>query len=347
MPINKDLILKLIFSFAFIGIALRVLIPVIYEYLIRKIPGNSHHDKDFDMMIRRQKERLRSQHGLYGDIVSIQSSARDEKKIHSTSNQLSPEIQKIIKESQWGGSQLVKDIQTTITKSYSYTLSDSKIQQHVVFFEKNHLFQMLNSHHQNSFDSIKNFLIATILFELLVNEARDKQFFITNSISKKLAIPPGELALAIQIKVLMILSSKKTIKDERIYSDQLLLNQYSETSIREAVETVISKESNTWAKSNSLFFEELSLALNYASMLSPIPKIQNRKDVDTACAVLGVDKNQSLEEIKKTYKKIALQKHPDKIVSQKLPIAIERKAIEKFNRIQEAMEILTEFKNKE
>jgi curved DNA-binding protein CbpA len=51
-----------------------------------------------------------------------------------------------------------------------------------------------------------------------------------------------------------------------------------------------------------------------------------------------------LEEVKKLYKKLALQKHPDKIVSQKLPKVLERRAFERFNKIQEAYEVITSAK---
>jgi DnaJ like chaperone protein len=75
-------------------------------------------------------------------------------------------------------------------------------------------------------------------------------------------------------------------------------------------------------------------------MLIPIPKLKNKKDLDTACEVLGINLQQNIEDIKKTYKKIALIKHPDKIVSQKLQKVLENKAIERFNQIQEAYEVV-------
>ena len=107
---------------------------------------------------------------------------------------------------------------------------------------------------------------------------------------------------------------------------------------------IAKREANLWAKSPSQLFEELALSFNYASILSPMPKIKNRKDLEGACALLGVEVNQSTDEIKKVYKKIALQKHPDKIVSQKLPKVLERKAIECFNQIQEAYEVIIALK---
>jgi DnaJ-class molecular chaperone len=76
----------------------------------------------------------------------------------------------------------------------------------------------------------------------------------------------------------------------------------------------------------------------------PIPKLKNRKDIDTACEILGISKETSIDEVKKNYKKIALQKHPDKIVAQKLPKVMERKGIDRFNQIQEAYEVILAYK---
>jgi curved DNA-binding protein CbpA len=75
-----------------------------------------------------------------------------------------------------------------------------------------------------------------------------------------------------------------------------------------------------------------------------MPKLKNKKDVETAYEILGASPDLSLEEVKKLYKKLALQKHPDKIVSQKLPKVLERRAFERFNKIQEAYEVITSAK---
>jgi len=136
MPINKDLIVKVIFSFIFIGVSLRVLIPILYEYFIRKIPGSSEHSNDIDIMIRRQKERLRSQYGLYGEIHQSNSRLSSDKSTEDSPPKLNSELQQVMKENQWGESPFVKDIQKTISKNYAYTISEKKIQLHLSNCEK-------------------------------------------------------------------------------------------------------------------------------------------------------------------------------------------------------------------
>jgi curved DNA-binding protein CbpA len=53
-----------------------------------------------------------------------------------------------------------------------------------------------------------------------------------------------------------------------------------------------------------------------------------------------------LDEIKKVYKKLAMQKHPDKIGAMNLPKIVEKKAIADFNQIQEAYELIVNSRKK-
>ena len=346
MIMHKDIIVRLVFSFIFIAITFRVLGPIFFEFLKKKMPGQYNHENDIDSMIRKQRERLRAQYGLYG---SDQSSQLDR---HGNSDgvELNPktknsdespgEDKKIFKEIQWGGGEFTKEIQSEITKKFSYTLADSKINAFLLLCERRKYITYLNSENKNFRSALKNYLTTLLLFFLLIEEIRENKYYILSKISKQIGITEYELALAFQIKILMAVAAKKEIKDERVFNDKIILMQYSEDTIKEARELVAAKEANLWAKSTSLFLEELNLALNYASILSPMPKLQNRKDINNACEILGVNLHQSSDEIKKIYKKIALTKHPDKIISQKLPVFLEKKAIEKFNKIQEAYEIL-------
>jgi len=340
MTFNKDIILRLLFAFVFIAVCFRILGPVFMGFIRKKLPGYVP-ENDIDQMIRRQKERLRAQYGLAGEVQTNQWGQRtgreDDQTVVPTA-----EIKKIYEETKWGGGAFLKDIQQDITKNYGYTMADTKVNAFILLCEKRNYVRYLSDEHRASNIALKNFLVTLLLFFLLIEEIREKKFFILDKVAAKLSIPPMELALALQIKILMTISQKKELKEERIFADTLVISQYSEETVKEATETIARKEANLWAKSSSQLLEELTLALNYANMLSPLPKLKNRKDIETAFQVLGIGAGSSVEEIKKHYKKLALQKHPDKIVSQKLPKMLERKAFDRFNRIQEAYEVILE-----
>lgn len=341
MTFNKDIILRLLFAFAFIAICFRVLGPVFLGFIRKKLPGYVP-ENDIDTLIRRQKERLRAQYGLGGEIQTDQWGQRISQDKEERDTPPSAELKKIYEETKWGGGAFLKEIQQDISKNYGYTMADTKVNAFILLCEKRNYVRYLSQDHRAASTAIKNYLVTLLLLFLLVEELREKKFFILDKISAKLGIPSMEFALAMQIKLLMTISQKKELKDERIFSDTLIISQYSEDTVKEATESIARKEANLWAKSPSQLFEELTLALNFANILAPMPKLKNRKDIATAYSVLGVEESATVDEIKKIYKKLALQKHPDKIVSQKLPKMLERKAFERFNRIQEAYEVILE-----
>ena len=345
MPLNKDIIIRLISTFIFIAITLSVLVPLFLNFIKKKMPGQNSSETDIDTMIRRQKERMKAQYGLHGTTSSPISNWQDQSNPSSSKTPISTkQIQNFIQENKWGNSQFQIEIQKEIAKNYSYTITESKIGAFLLLCEKRKLFSYLTSDHQSNELTLKNFIITSLLFHMLIEEIRDKQFFILEKVAQKLKMSQAELGYALQIKLLMMLAPSKKLKDERIFSDRLILSEFSEDSIREGIDLITSLEANLWAKSLSLFFEELSLYVNYATFIKPIEKLRNKKDLATAYSILGNTPDQTLEEIKKNYKRIALVKHPDKISSQKLPKYLEQKALTQFALIQEAYEIIVDSK---
>jgi len=64
------------------------------------------------------------------------------------------------------------------------------------------------------------------------------------------------------------------------------------------------------------------------------------KNIDKFYAVLKVDRNDSAADIKKQYRKLVQEYHPDKIVSKGLPDEFNQFAHDKFREIQEAYETI-------
>lgn len=343
---NKDIIVRALIGLIFFFFFVRIIGPGLF-HLLRSRMGSQKQDNDIDTMIRKQKERLRAQYGL------PQSSATDvfrenaltsEFKRESEKVPVSPVIDSLYKETKWGGGDFLKSVQALITKNYSYTIAESKINAFILLSEKRNFLRYLSSSNQNSAESIKNYLSLLLIFMILVEEIRSKEYFLLSKFAKKCSLPAAEFALALQMKILSQLSGKKNFTEEKLYSDALILHQFSEDTISEAQDTILKKEANIWAKGHSLFIEELALHLSFATILNPLPKMNHKKDVETARIILGVDENATKEDIKKSYKKLALTKHPDKITSLKLPATVEKKAAKNFTMIQEAYDILIELK---
>ena len=341
MLLNKDFIIKVITALVFLFIIIKVLGPVLFSYFRSKMPGYVEPDNDIDAMIRRQKERLRAQYGLTGKTVheGLPSPQRENtESSHPTPH--SPAADHIYKETKWGGGDFAKSIQGMITKNYSYTIAETKINAFVLLAEKKKWLRYLSSDNLESVESLKNYLSMIMIVKMLIEEVREKQFALVPKLAKKCHLRSEEFALALQMKILMPLAAKKNIKESTIYSDSPVLHQFSEDTMNEALEVLMSKEANLWAKGHNYFIEEMALHLNYAGLLHPLPKLAHKKDIEGARSILAVDEDMSMEDIKKIYKKIALSRHPDKIAGLKLPKPIELKAIKNFSVIQEAYDIL-------
>lgn len=339
MPFNKDIIIRLVLGLILFIVTFKVFAPLIFEMLKKKMPGSHNPEHDIDEMIRRQKERLKAQYG-------IQSTSEQPVSHAQAPDEATPskEVENLYKETRWGGGSFLKDVQSEISKNYSYTLAESKINAFILLCEKRHYTSFLSSDNQKSPEAIKNYLSLTLLMLILIDEMRTKKFALIESVAKKCRLPPAEFFLAIQLKALFYIHQKKEMKMEKLFSDQPVLQHFSDETINEAIATMLKKEANVWARGHSFFFEELSLYLNYAHILVPTPNIKHKKDSETAHLILGTNADMDLEEIKRIYKKTALTKHPDKIGSQNLPKILEQKAIAKFSKIQEAYSIITSTK---
>jgi DnaJ-domain-containing protein 1 len=173
-----------------------------------------------------------------------------------------------------------------------------------------------------------------------VDEIRNKELNLLEKVAKKCQVEKMEFMLALQLKVLFTINTKKPIKEERLFEGNYSLHQFSEETILEAIDTVLKKDANFWAKGHSTFFEEMSLYLSYADIMTPYPALLNKTDLTTAYKILKVDEDSETEEIKKAYKKLAMAKHPDKIGHMNLPKILEKKAILKFSQIQAAYDVI-------
>ncbi len=340
MPLNKEIITRVVIGIILFILFVKVVGPVILELLKKKIPGSYNPDNDIDSMIRRQKERLRAQYGLVertdmpGRIESLESEST------VVTKPATKEIENIYKEAKWGGGDFAKSIQAEITRNYSYTLAETKVHAFVLLSEKRNYLRFLSAENQKSNDAIKHYLSLVMLMLILIEEIRNREFNVLDRVAKKCKIKTSEMALAIQLKILFAISSKKPIKEEKLFEAAPTLHQYAEDTMKDALEIILKKEANLWAKGHSVFFEEMALFLNYADLMSPYPKFQSKTDTETAHLVLQTNSDMEMEDIKKAYKKLAMAKHPDKLGQMKLPKLLESKAAAKFNSIQEAFDII-------
>lgn len=81
-------------------------------------------------------------------------------------------------------------------------------------------------------------------------------------------------------------------------------------------------------------FSEEHLRRAFSPFYSEADKVQRAYDI------LGLNPNNSKEEIKTTYRKLAMEHHPDRIVSRGLPPELIKTATKKFSEIQSAYDLV-------
>ncbi|MBC7714015.1 MAG: hypothetical protein H7177_11795, partial [Rhizobacter sp.] len=320
MLLNKDIIVRVVVGIIFFVIFVKVVGPVIYEVLKGKIPGAHNPENDIDSMIKRQKERLKAQYGITGqslDSIPPVHSSKEESEEKSTPAP-TKEIEAIYKETRWGGGEFAKNIQAEISKNYSYTLAETKVNSFIMLAEKRHYLRYLSADNQKNPAAIKSYLSLVMLNLILIDEISSKEFNLLDRVAKKCHVSTTEFMLALQLKILHSIHNKHPMKEERLFVDSPSLHQYSEETIKEAFIFILKKEANLWAKGHSQYFEEMSLHLSYADIIIPLPKPEHKKDLTTSYTILKADEDMETEEIKKLYKKMAMVKHPDKIGQMKL-----------------------------
>lgn len=346
MPLNKEIIIRIVVTIIVIVIFIKVVGPILFDFFKKKIPGYYEPENDIDSMIRRQKEKLKAQYGLTSPQSQILPLHNENEssgiKIESNTN-----VTQIFKEAKWGSSETNKNIQTEIQKNYSYSMVESKINSFLLLVEKKKYIYYLSEDNINSKQILNNYLSTLLIFLIIIDEIKNKQLDFVGQISKKIKIPKEQLAIAIQIKILTAMKSKNPdIKDARLFNFEYTLHQYSSETIALGIDTILKKEANLWALGHSHFFEELALFLNYSNLLSPLPVLKDKNDIDTALTILNSHEDMTFDEIKKAYKLIAMNHHPDKISGLKLHPILEKKAIEKFNKFQEAYELISNKRKK-
>ena len=241
-------------------------------------------------------------------------------------------------------STLAKDIVKHISQHYAYTLSENKIHNFLVLADKRKITNFLPEKYQNSLPHKINFLSQALILFLTAEEISKKSFTMSQVLAKKFSMSLFEFTIGVQIKLLLHMKSANRTEDQ-VFCDDYVLHTFSEENITAAIDAILEKEAGLWSQSTSLLFEELALYFHYALIVQPLPPLRSKTDTKTAALILGCQETDSIELIKKKYKKLALLKHPDKITAQKLPPKLEKKGLENFNRIQEAYEILVQEKN--
>ena len=103
---------------------------------------------------------------------------------------------------------------------------------------------------------------------------------------------------------------------------------------------VLKSQDNKFFQSKKSFLKDLKSNTNFFSILSPLNPPKDKNDLQGARKIFYADEKTSLEDIKKTYKKLASKRHPDKLSSHGIPAEYEIIATKNFSIVQQSYDII-------
>lgn len=334
--LDKEILYKALWALALIIVAYKFL-PFLFSSIKESIFGPTQDPNDIDVMIKREKEKLKSQYLIKdNNLIANEFYVEDNKKDSSNNSKISD----IYRNLAWGDGELHKETKNLITKAFGYTLSDTKVSSFFHLIKSKNYLQYLQEKNITDKKALVNYLSCTLIFHIMIEENKEKSFDLTDKIAKRCLVKNSVFQLAFQLKILDNLKLKSPLRDEKKFVSTPILNQISQETMQSTIERVLQKESNLWASDINHFNEELSLYLKEAELIAPLPMLKNKRDLEAALNILGCDENSTEQEIKQSYKKLALLFHPDRMLTNTKSDYLMKLAQKKFNLIKEAYDIV-------
>jgi hypothetical protein len=320
------------------------------DYLIR-LQEDKLREKGFGSQ-NRQNSQLDSSNQGSGKSLNLKQAYENFYKEDISSKELQGQKQRrkndlkqiftLIDELQWGNGKEVKAIQKKI---YSY--AKEKVELSTINNSLGHLlkcpklFSALPSTILPNYGQfIQMGVIRSFLAHLAIQIENQRPAHFIKTWAKKVKTSEKNVLLAIDL----FLRQAGGIREEEVlkqYFKEPKSSYYPKLTTNESLE-VLNK--SVWFQNNVLGFKTFesraSFYLSIITSLDPIPSLKNEKDFETAYFILNAKKEDSFESIKKKYKTLAQQKHPDKIAAKKLPEKVNKLAHENFTNLQKAYELI-------
>lgn len=349
MTPSKELLFRLLMISVGVFVFARYILPMLWQ-LVSDYFGSSDKKKghDLDMMIEGQKQMLRSQMGVTGVSEPTTSnrkiSASQEfykqafleasKKGSSNAEDLK-NILSLWDAQEWGVSEKINQLAQKISRSLGLRIEANELLNLIKFCDRRELWLPPPGSLPLSFKditaSLESFAFA---HQFLFGDQLDAMAR-THKASKEVfkkcrdALGPSLLGENLDKTKIAALSSKNSWQASPA-DQEILLIKWIKTK--------------KGLKSRNDLESELMPLISFFQTLLPIAPVSGNKDIDGALAIFSADQNTPIETIKKRYKKMAIERHPDKLKSLGIPSEFEKIATENFAQIQMAYNIVMQHK---
>lgn len=266
-----------------------------------------------------------------------QNSLDDEEKVDVT------KVCLLFESLQWGEGPPINEIRLKFNKKFGTAPSQRVFINNLKNLLKREIPLSRITKNLPTYNEITELIILKTFLQSLAS-GDDFSLELSKSVSRKMRISTTSLLRA----VATFLAKTSGMNDQKIYPTLLESKDAFYLWDLPTRETLVNKSLILENKKYFIKVKELielitSEAHLYHS-LSPLPELQGKKDIKGALALFGLKEGATPEQIKKSYKKLSMLKHPDRLASKGIPKAFEEIAHENFTRIQSAYELI---KNKD
>jgi len=341
---NTDLLLNIVYLVVFLFITYKILSNTLWASIRKKIDpfADQRDEKDFDRMIKRKMDLLRANNGQYvpeDQLLSpTQALLRKEQnkgqpKAH---NPIPVQYKALFDDLSWGSGEEVKKIIKLFQREFSYTPNEQNLREKLKVHLKDE--SLLSTINQSTKEEILTLFYSRALFEYYFEEISDQKYSLVKKIAIRLEVPVDLFAYAFQYMLLNEVQSKERFQSKLLLSNIDILKKQQLSSI------FFTKHGVHLAKSVNAIQELIKEHFVVADFIRPWPEITKNSSLVEALSILRAHQSFTTEELKRNYKKIAMEKHPDKIAALKLPKEIEQNALKQFQIIQLAYDIISKQK---
>lgn len=333
----------------------KIATPFLSEWLNQILYGakkKKNSSVNFDLMVEQKKSQLRGS-SKSQEIQNYQQKAKSnasafEARIFARFQELSSlkskkkgeekeledlkQLIKLFDGQQWGGGEQFRPIAQSITNNIKMVTTPELTSELLKKALASNIFQRKNAKSLASIEDIKQYLtLAASLHHFKSNELFRARFTKLEQTSQLHAYQSLHY-LYLQAKGS---TAKQSLKE-------LNLAKMTLPMLTKDLELIIFLDKQQHFVSLQDLQSQLTRALNLISSLTKLPVPKNKNDIETALAIYGFKTVPKMELIKKRHRKLAMERHPDKLGSVDLPSDLERQITENFAMIQLAYEILAQ-----
>lgn len=350
MTSTRELLFRLLIISVGVWIVGRYMLPLLWAFISEYISGNkrSHSSKDIDMLIENKKQIMRATIGP----GSSETSSVNQKKSSPThqfykeaflnaskSKAKNLEALKTVlglwDSLEWGASDLVTKLSQRISQSLGLRIETQELFDMIRFCDKRDILLPPAGSDPLMIEQIAGVFESFLFADLFLYGTKDEE------LSRVLKTTPAHLN-KIRSSIGSMLQGREFEKAKL----NALQNSDVWTYAPQEKEILLIKwvKQKKGFKSRADLVAELQATLDFFKTLMPLPELKNSKDFEGALIIFEADQNTPLDIIKKRYKKLAVERHPDKLISKGIPSEFEKIATENFAQIQLAYNIIQQNK---